>query len=365
MIANRYALGELVGSGGMADVYRATDGVLGREVAIKMLRATTTDDTARVRFDSEARTLASLNHPGLVTVLDAGVHEDRPFLVMELIDGPTLAERLRTAGPLDAAQLDVLGVQLAQALGYAHANGVIHRDVKPSNILLCADGRAVVTDFGIARLVSDASAHTQTGDVIGSPAYLSPEQVNGSAPTTAVDVYALGLVLLESATNVRAYPGTPMEAALARLTTPPPIPDTLDAGLADLIARMTALAPEDRPTALEVAAALGAPAVEDPTATAVLQLPLVEDEPRRPYAAILVAAAVVVALAVAGLAQLGSDPVEASSPSDTPTTSAPSATPTPTQRATVAPVVKATPKPQATAPAKAPVKKKAPAKGKG
>lgn len=371
MIDERYTLGDLVGSGGMAEVYRGTDRVLEREVAVKMMRDTTTDPTARARFDAEARTLASLNHPGLVSILDAGLHHEHPYLVMELIDGPTLTEQLRATGPLNEVQVLELGAQLAEALAYAHSRGVIHRDVKPSNILLCPEGRAVLTDFGIARLVSDTSEHTLTGQVIGSPAYLSPEQVNGGSATTAVDVYALGLVLLEAATNVRTYPGTPIEAAIARLTAPPLIPDFLHPGLAALVARMTALDPQERPSAEEAATTLrriqtGPTGEADPTATAVLELPPPQRRPR-PVAALLLAAAVVLALAVAGLAQLGSGEDDAAPSLDT-TASTPSPTATPTQRPVSAPVTKpsAAPKPQAKAPVKAPApKKKAGGKGKG
>ncbi|MCX6397955.1 MAG: serine/threonine-protein kinase [Propionibacteriales bacterium] len=366
---DRYVLGPVVGRGGMAEVHRATDRVLEREVAVKMLRSTTTDESARARFAAEARTVAALNHPGVVTLLDAGIHDEHPYLVMELVDGPTLGERLRTQGPLTASEARDLGAQLADALACAHDQGVIHRDVKPGNILLAARGRVVLTDFGIARLVADTSAHTQTGEVIGSPAYLSPEQVNGSGVTTAVDVYALGLVLLESLTNVRAYPGTPVEAALARLATPPSIPETVEPALADLLRRMTALDPADRPSAAAAATALratGTSGTEDAaTATAVLDLPPARRRSR--LLPILAAAVLVGALAIAAATFSGSGPASSSAVpapvAETPT-SAPTPTATPTRRPTASPVTT-----RATATAKAakaaPGGKKPPAKGKG
>ncbi|MCW2783738.1 MAG: pknB 3 [Marmoricola sp.] len=351
VVPDRYVVSSLAGSGGMADVYRCTDRVLGREVAVKVLRSTTTGYAERERFAAEARTLASLNHPGLVTILDAGVRDEHPYLVMELLDGPTLSRRLRDAGPLGSAEIAAIGSQLAAALAYAHDRGIVHRDVKPGNILLCPDGRAVLTDFGIARLLTDTSEHTRTGDVIGSPAYLSPEQVNGTPPTTAVDVYSLGLVLLEAATGARAYPGPPIEAAIARLSASPAIPLSLDPALRRLVVAMTALEPADRPTAHEVAATLqdtstvstpadlavpldATQAIELPAAltaeTSLLAETTSHRAPARRRTAVLagLAAAALVGVALMAMALPG-----AGSPSRAAAVSGPSSTPT-TQAAT-------------------------------
>lgn len=257
VLGDRYQLGDLVGSGGMADVYRATDQLLDRDVAVKVLRSSSSQGgEERARFTTEARTLAALNHPGLVTLLDAGILDEHPYLVMELVEGPCLSRAIKETGPLDPVLVASLGGQVAEALAYAHQKGVVHRDVKPGNIMIAADRRALLTDFGIARLLSETSHHTRTGDTIGSPAYLSPEQVNGEPFTEAVDIYSLGLVLLEALTGKRAYPGTPVEAAVARLSAAPAIPTSINPAWRDLLLQMTRREPAERPTALEVAATL-------------------------------------------------------------------------------------------------------------
>ena len=251
-VGERYVLGEVIGRGGMAEVYRATDTKLKRQVAVKLLREATGDPSDRARFMAEAKTLAKLNHAGLVTVLDAGTAAERPFLVMELIDGPNLGECC-TGTALHMTRVVAVGTQVADGLAHAHAAGVVHRDVKPSNVMLGRDGRVWLTDFGIARLVGDTAHLTRTGMTIGSPAYLAPEQVRGQEVGPPADVYSLGLVLLEMITGRRAYPQAPTEAALARLTTPPEIPEELPTGWRTLLARMTALDPAERPTADRVA----------------------------------------------------------------------------------------------------------------
>jgi serine/threonine protein kinase len=257
VLDDRYVLDELIGHGGMADVYRATDRMLLRSVAVKVLREVS-DPRQRARFIDEARTLAALNHPGLVTLLDAGFTADRPYLVMELVEGRTLAELITETG-LPPAEVAAIGRQLAAALDYAHGRGVVHRDVKPSNVLLSGD-RALLVDFGIARLVGAADHHTRTGDAIGSPAYLSPEQVASEELGPASDIFSLGLVLLEALTGRRAYTGSPVEAAVARLNTAPAIPTSLGPDWRALIARMTHREPANRPSAAEVADELaGAP----------------------------------------------------------------------------------------------------------
>lgn len=266
VLADRYQLEDVIGRGGMADVYRATDRLLSRRVAVKMLRDTAEDESDRLRFTAEARTLAALNHPGLVMVLDAGITAEQPFLVMELVEGLTLSQA--SAGKaLDEDRVRSVGVQLADALAYAHAKGIVHRDIKPGNVLLGAGDRLKLADFGIARLIGDSVRHTRTGQAIGTAAYLAPEQVRGNEITTAADLYSLGLLLLETLTGERAYPGAPVEAALARLSRPPHIPETLPESWRSLLAKMTASEPADRPTAADVADELRAPSVptDEPT----------------------------------------------------------------------------------------------------
>ncbi|WP_435769011.1 serine/threonine-protein kinase [Nocardioides sp. SYSU DS0651] len=283
-LGGRYQVGELIGRGGMADVYHATDRVLDRSVAVKILRDRTASEAERDRFTAEARTLAALSHPNLVTVLDAGSSDDRPYLVMELVVGPTLAQC--TGEPMPIAETCAIAQQVADALAYAHDRKVVHRDVKPANVLLGPDGRVWLADFGIARLVDDAAHHTRTGMTIGSPAYLSPEQVRGETVTPAADVYSLGLVILEMLTGQRAYGGTPTEAALARLTRAPVLPAALPAPWRDLLTAMTATDPQGRPDSRRVAAVLGELAREaEPgaalTGTALTDTALTDTAPRQ------------------------------------------------------------------------------------
>jgi hypothetical protein len=250
ILAGRYRLDALLGSGGAADVHRGFDLRLRRPVAVKIFRSGTGFDTEE-DFHSEAVILARLQHPGLVTAYDAGRHDGEAFLVMQLVDGPTLKGRLARS-PLSSEATAALGAELADALAYAHEEGIVHRDVKPSNILLDASGLPHLTDFGISRLL-DATTRTATGTLIGTAAYLAPEQVLGRPVGRPVDVYALGLVLLECLTGRLEYDGTPLEAAIARLHRPPAVPDFLPAELAALLRRMTALDEETRPTARDCA----------------------------------------------------------------------------------------------------------------
>lgn len=253
-LAGRYLLGSVLGRGGAADVYRAEDRVLAREVAVKVLRESTESETDRARFVSEARTVANLAHHGLVTMLDAGISDDQteqPFLVMELVDGQTLSA-LIAAGPCDPTEITRIAVQLAEAIAYAHERDVVHRDVKPGNVLLNSAGAVKLADFGIARLIGDTVRHTQTGHAIGTAAYLAPEQVLGDPLTTAVDIYSLGLVLLEMFTRERAFPGLPTEAALARLSRQPLIPSDVPPAWSALLSDMTARDPAGRPDARQL-----------------------------------------------------------------------------------------------------------------
>jgi hypothetical protein len=247
--AGRYTLGDLIGRGGAAEVYRARDELLGRDVAVKLFPAGVgeADESRRQR---EVQTLAGMNHPGLVTIYDVGQEGSRAYFVMQLIEGESLADRIRS-GPLRLGDVVALGAALADALTYVHRHGVVHRDIKPGNVLLDTDGRPHLSDFGIA-VLADATNITATGMVIGTASYLSPEQVRGQPVGPASDVYALGLVLLECITARREYPGNALEAAVARLHRPPDIPPDLPGPLGGLLVAMTRDEPAERPTTDQV-----------------------------------------------------------------------------------------------------------------
>ncbi|MGC5172644.1 serine/threonine-protein kinase [Micromonospora sp. DT81.3] len=260
LLDGRYRLEQLIGTGGMASVYRATDETLGRTVAIKAFHPGAAGSADVVRRESEKRLLASLSHPALVTLFDAHLsNDDGAYLVMEYVDGGTLEARIEQ-GPIAPIDVAALGADLGEALHVAHAAGIVHRDVKPSNVLLrpplISDHsfRAILADFGIAYLV-DTARVTTPGMAMGTAAYIAPEQVRGAEPTPASDIYSLGLVLIESLTGTRAFPQqSPHEAVAARLSMPPVIPGTFGYRWRSLLTAMTALDPQDRPTALEVAA---------------------------------------------------------------------------------------------------------------
>jgi serine/threonine protein kinase len=201
LLAGRYELGEVIGAGGAAHVYRATDLHLDRHVAVKVLddaAAESADPSARRRFLMEARTAAGLDHPNVVTVFDAGTDGGALFLVMELVAGCTLAQHIAQHAPLPVADALQVVRQIGGALAAAHERGIVHRDVKPANVLLDNSGRALLTDFGIAKHLDEIeSALTGHGMVVGTPAYLAPEQGMGRQLTPASDVYSLGVVLHE------------------------------------------------------------------------------------------------------------------------------------------------------------------------
>lgn len=246
-IGDRYVIDGAIARGGMADVYRATDRAMGRSVALKALRSGAADVR---RFESEMRLLAMLKHPNLVRLLDAGHEAGVPYLVLELIDGETLARRLER-GPLAPAAAARVGRDIADALTYVHGRDVVHRDIKPSNILLAEDGRALLSDLGAAR-VSDASRLTASGTAIGTAAYLAPEQAGGTDVGSPADIYALGLVLIEALTGGPAFAGTPAELLAQRLSSEPEIPASIPEPWPRLLATMTRRNPAARPKALTV-----------------------------------------------------------------------------------------------------------------
>ncbi len=286
VVGGRYRLGELLGAGGMADVYRATDEALGREVAVKLLRPMSGGQEQRARFVSEARLLAGLSHTGLVMVLDAGFESERPFLVMQLVEGPTLAQ-VCGAGPCDPRRIETFGAQVAETLDFVHGRGIVHRDVKPGNILIGPGDTAKLADFGIARLTEGGAELTRTGFALGTIGYISPEVVRGETVTGAADVYSLGLVLLEALTGHREYDGSDLAAARERLVRPPTIPDDLPSYWPALLREMTAPDPAQRPSAAEVAARVRSEPTGPIPTTQVLPTdpetaPLLRDRPTTP-----------------------------------------------------------------------------------
>ncbi len=270
VVAGRYRLVTLLGRGGTAEVWRAEDDSLGRSVALKLVTVPTDDSAARA--GDEARLLARLNHPGLVPVYDAGTDErDRPWVVMELVEGETLADAVKR-GAIPSTRTAEIGRSLAEALAYVHSQGLVHRDVKPANVLMGKADRVRLTDFGIARLV-DAARVTSTGMMVGTASYLAPEQVAGEPVGPAADVYALGLMLLECLTGEREYAGSTVEVALARLQRQPLIPGRLPAGWPGLLAAMTSRHPSERPQPAQVAEQLARIAGGGSATTAVVAAP--------------------------------------------------------------------------------------------
>jgi serine/threonine-protein kinase len=224
VIAERYELEELVGTGGMSSVYRAHDQLLERHVALKVLHPHYADDSEYVeRFRREARAVAKLSHPHIVTVIDRGEADGQQYIVFEYVDGENLKQLIERTGPLPTRQAIELTLEIADALAFAHEHGLVHRDVKPQNVLITPDGEAKVTDFGIARSLDVEQGVTQTGTVLGTSNYLSPEQASGHTTTPATDVYSLGVVLYEVLTGEVPFPGENFVAvAMKHINEPPP-----------------------------------------------------------------------------------------------------------------------------------------------
>src|SRR6478672_10519804 len=231
----------------MSSVYRAHDRLLERDVALKVLHEQFTADTDYVeRFRREARSVAQLSHPNIVTVIDRGEQDDRQYIVFEYIAGENLKSLVEREGPLPEAEAIGLTLQVARALGFAHEHGLVHRDVKPQNVLLNGDGRAKVTDFGIARSMDVKHGMTQTGAVLGTSDYIAPEQAQGQTVSAQTDIYSLGVVLYELLTGEVPFPGENFVAvAMRHINEPPPsarerrrdVPPRLDAALQRAMAK--------------------------------------------------------------------------------------------------------------------------------
>jgi hypothetical protein len=244
-IGDRYQLGEKVGSGGMSSVYRAFDPTLERWVAIKLMHRDITSDPDQLeRFRREARAVAQLNHPHVVTVIDAGEDDGTPYIVLEYVEGETLKDRIRRMRRLPVSEAVAYAIEIGRALSCAHANRLVHRDIKPQNVLIAGDGRAKVTDFGIARSL-EAHGLTAAGRVLGTTDYVSPEQALGHDVTQQSDLYSLGIVLYEMLTGEPPFRAD-TQVAVAMKHVKEPLPDVqslrpeISAALAAVVDRATA-----------------------------------------------------------------------------------------------------------------------------
>jgi serine/threonine-protein kinase len=290
LIAGRFELEEQIGSGGMARVYRARDRQLGRRVAIKILDDRYAADPQHLeRFRHEARAVARLGHPNIVTVIDRGESDGRQYIVFEYVAGENLKELVRREGPLPVRRALELAIEVARALAYAHAHGVVHRDVKPQNVLL-RDGSAQVTDFGIARtegLGTTMGDGTTAGTILGTGDYISPEQARGQPADERSDVYSLGAMLFELLTGHVPFPADSAVAAATRHVTDP-VPDVLaerpdvPVRLANAVEEAMAKDPADRFASMDdmLSALLAARAdLPGPEAAATMILPAVKEAP--------------------------------------------------------------------------------------
>jgi eukaryotic-like serine/threonine-protein kinase len=333
LVGGRYRIHTPLGSGGMGSVYQATDETLGREVAVKVFREVPSSEVEWMRQEREIQLLATLNHPGLISLHDAGVHvfgdETRLYLVMELMSDPTLDVRM-AEGPMPAHDVASIGAQVAEALAYIHSRGVVHRDVKPANILISdVAGMAFhrvakLTDFGIASFTGGQN-YTAEGVLLGTASYMSPEQVSRGPITAATDIYSLGLVLLEALTGERPFPGTAVESLAARINGDPQIPDNLAPQWRDLIRRMTDRDPEKRPKAATISRVLrgasemmsgedrmGASAVR-----ADVELPVAVSSRRRSLSGVEVGVLVIAVGIISWIAGVNAGTMIASSPPST------------------------------------------------
>ncbi len=369
LILDRYRLVERLAVGGSAEVWRAHDEQLDRPVAVKRLHAhLMPDEASRRRLAAEARASAQLSHPVIVDVYDVDTEGESPAIVMELVEGESLAARIAREGPLDASRAAAITADVADALYHAHQRGLVHRDVKPGNVLLSTDGRTRLVDFGIARsLAESAERLTQTGTVMGTLAAMAPEQLAGGPIGPRTDMYGLGVVLHEAVTGRPPYAGVTSPVALADAQRAgPPMLAGVEPSIAALIAACLAFRPEDRPVhAGALAAALRAwtagdtsrvaaiaptaahAAVDTDTSAVTMARPVVVPEPARavpppapqprgrsrtrgawPLLAALLAVALVVGVVLAVI-NLGPAPLTGgdATPSATPSAEAPTPTP--------------------------------------
>ncbi|HEX4814054.1 MAG TPA: serine/threonine-protein kinase [Nonomuraea sp.] len=360
---DRYVLADRLGGGGMGEVWRADDTVLGRVVALKvMMPALTENPTLAQRFLNEARAMATLRHPGVVDVYDHGTTEvggrRLSYLVMEYVPGESL-DRVLRRGPLGCAATMRLVGEVGDALAAAHARGIVHRDVKPANLMVRPDGQVVLTDFGIAHSVS-AGHLTATGTMLCSAGYCAPEMAAESEVTPAVDVYALGVVAYECLTGQLPFQGdTPVQIIFKHLNSPiPSLPGDVPPGPRQVVERALAKTPGARwPSAAHMAlaarAAMASPGTQPMPVPVPVPVPVPAPRRRRTTrAALTMAGAVLVSAAVAGFVWLRpatptADTTVSPTVTSTSPTASPSATPTPT-RPRSAPPTKLAPSPEPT-----------------
>jgi serine/threonine protein kinase len=342
LIAGRYRLDELLGRGGMSEVWGATDTELDRRVALKLLAP----NADNARFQREARAVASLGHPNITRLYDYGEEDGRPFMVLEYLSGGTLEDRLRPGTSLPDDDTARISAELAGGLAHAHAHGVVHRDLKPSNVLFDDEGRAKLADFGIARMAAGEGTLTEAGTVLGTAAYISPEQASGLPATPASDVYSFGVMLYRMLAGRLPFESDdPLQlVTLHRDASPPPLTEfRTDAPALLESATVAALAkdPAERPpdgaallTALGVAAGFstsaGATTPTDLDATSVLPVagppPPQGPPPRRSRVPLIVGSLLVLALAGGALAYELTRPAQGSTPATIPSVTLPKTT---------------------------------------
>jgi eukaryotic-like serine/threonine-protein kinase len=274
VIAGRYTLQELVGAGGMSSVYRAHDDLLDRHVALKILHPTYREDEETVeRFRLEAQAVARLSHPNVVTVIDRGEEDGHQFIVFEYVDGVTLKDHLARHGPLPVYEAVGIAIDVGEALAYAHGQGIVHRDVKPQNVIMNGDGAPKVTDFGIARSIDVDKGVTQTGTVVGTGDYIAPEQASGQPVVPASDVYSLGCVLFELLTGTPPFSGAGfVDVAMQHIHAPVPSVRERRADVPPRLAAAVELAlakdPADRFESMDAFVAMLRASLAQPKATA-------------------------------------------------------------------------------------------------
>lgn len=293
-LADRYELVERIGSGGMAEVWRARDHSLGRDVAVKLLhRHLAEDDSILARFRSEAQSAARLTHPGIVAIFDTVTTEATDAIVMEMVEGEDLRSILDERGTLAIEDAVEVTMQLAHALGHAHQNGIIHRDIKPANVIVRPDRRVKLSDFGIAKALGDTTL-TDSGSLVGTVKYLAPEQIEGRPLDGRADLYSLSIVLFEMICGQVPFLSTDLVSAMDRIkrvaprarTIRPDIPEDLD----DFLARSLARDPADRPAdaktyAASLAATMRRTATVDPTPVLAARPPVQPPQPQAPASA--------------------------------------------------------------------------------